>query len=89
MMKNNIRSKIKRFLESEDGRVSAKAPLALGVATGSVLLAQTMVPSPAQAGFECADSNDCDSGETCVYICSDVIILGTCLGTWSSECMEL
>ena len=43
-MKNNIRSKIKRFLESEDGRVSAKTSLALGIATGSVLLAQTMVP---------------------------------------------
>lgn len=86
-MKNNIRNKIMRFLESEDGRVSAKAPLALGVATGSVLLAQTMVPSPAQAGFECADSNDCDSGKHCYYICSGIIKVGTCLGTWSSECL--
>ena len=33
-MKNNIHSKIKRFLESEDGRVSAKAPLALGCSDG-------------------------------------------------------
>ena len=82
-MKNNIRSKIKRFLESEDGRVSAKAPLALGMATGSVLLA------PAQAGFECVTSNDCDSGEACIYTCSDIIVAGTCLGTWSSECMDL
>ncbi|MYC78519.1 hypothetical protein F4X10_22375 [Candidatus Poribacteria bacterium] len=88
-MKNNIRSKIKRFLESEDGRVSAKAPLALGVATGSVLLAQTMVPSPVQAGFECADDSDCDSGEGCFYTCSGPIDYGTCLGTWSSKCMDL
>lgn len=88
-MKNNIRSKIKRFLESEDGRVSAKAPLALGVATGGVLLAQMMVPSPAQAGFECVDSSDCDPGEGCVYTCSDTTDYGTCLGTWSSECVSL
>ncbi len=88
-MKNNIRSKIKRFLESEDGRVSAKAPLALGVATGSVLLAQMMLPSPAQAGFECVSKSDCDSGESCVYTCSDIIRAGTCLGTWSSKCVNL
>ena len=87
-MKNNIHSKIKRFLESEDGRVSAKAPLALGVGTGGILLAQMMVPSPAQAGFECADSSDCDSGERCAYICSDIIYYGTCLGTWSSKCVS-
>ena len=87
-MKNNIRSKIKRFLESEDGRVSAKAPLALGIATGGVLLAQMMVPSPAQAAFECVTSSDCDSGEACIYTCSDIIYYGTCTGTWSSECVS-
>lgn len=87
-MKNNIRSKIKRFLESEDGHVSAKTPLALGVTTGSVLLAQAMIPSPAQAGYyECVYSSDCDPGESCVYTCSDIIRAGTCLGTWSSECV--
>ena len=86
-MKNNIHSKIKRFLESEDGRVSAKAPLALGIATGSVLLAQAMVPSPAQAGYyECVYSNDCDPGESCVYTCSRMRN-GYCVGTWSSECI--
>lgn len=87
-MKNNIRSKIKRFLESEDGRVSAKAPLALGVATGGVLLAQMMVPSPAHAGFECLYNSDCDSGKVCEYTCSDIIDYGTCLGTWSSKCVD-
>jgi hypothetical protein len=87
-MKNNIYSKIKRFLESEDGRVSAKAPLALGIAAGSVLLAQTMVPSPAQAGYyECVYSSDCDPGESCVYTCDGAIVVGTCLGTWSSACV--
>lgn len=67
-MKKNIRSKINRFLESEDGRVSTKAPLMLGIATGSVLLAQMMHPSTAQADLECQDNGDCTvEGEVCVF----------------------
>ena len=73
-MKKNIRSKISSFLTSEDGRVSAKAPLALSVATGSVLLAQAMIPSPAQAepvldesGVTCRDNDDCADGEVCKF----------------------
>ncbi len=74
-MKNNIRGKIKRFLESEDGRVSTKAPLALGVATGSILLAQAMLPSLAKADptFEfrltCLGNADCTAelGEVCAF----------------------
>ena len=75
-MKNNIRSKISGFLTSEEGRVSTKAPLALGVATGSVLLAQAMVPSPAQAEIVWDFSNvtclwnwqcDDDAGEVCAF----------------------
>ena len=66
-MKNNVRSKIKRFLQSEDGRVSAKAPLAVGVATGSVLLAQMMLPSPAEAHLTCHYNADCSSGEVCEF----------------------
>lgn len=66
-MKKNIRNKIKRFLESEDGRVSAKAPLALGVATGSVLLAQVMLPSPAEAHLLCHYDGDCSTGEVCDF----------------------
>lgn len=66
-MKKNIRSKIKQFLESEEGRVSTKAPLTLGIATGSVLLAQMMLPSPADAHRECWDNRDCTiEGEVCV-----------------------
>ena len=48
-MKNNIRSKISDFLKSEEGRVGVKSPLALGVASASVLLAQAIVTSPVQA----------------------------------------
>ena len=64
-MKHNIRGKIKRFLESEEGRVSTKAPLALGVATGSVLLAQAMVPVPVDAHFACNADNPCPAGQVC------------------------
>ena len=66
-MKNNIRGKIKRFLESEDGRVSTKAPLALGVATGSVLLAQAMIPAPAEAHFQCHLDDPCPEGQICLF----------------------
>ena len=48
-MKNNIRGKISQFLKSEDGHVGAKSPLALGVASASLLLAQMMVTPSAQA----------------------------------------
>lgn len=71
-MKKNIRSKISGFLKSEEGRVSTKAPLALGVATGSVLLAQTMIPSPAQAeevwdfsNVTCVEHDECEDDEVC------------------------
>ena len=70
-MKKNIRSKINRFLESEDGRVSTKAPLTLGVTTGSLLLAQTILPNVSQAlhidfsGVTCDDDLDCTTGEVC------------------------
>lgn len=68
-MKHNIRGKIKQFLESEDGRASTKAPLALGVAIGSIALAQAMLPSPAEAHLECLSNDDCTAelGEVCVF----------------------
>lgn len=70
-MKKNIRTKISNFLTSEEGRVSTKAPLALGVATGSVLLAQAMVPSSAQAeivwdiDIQCPNDAHCGPGRFC------------------------
>ena len=64
-MKKNIRSKISGFLTSEDGRVSAKAPVTFGVATGSVLLAQAMVPSTADAHFACHAEAPCPAGQVC------------------------
>ena len=48
-MKKSIRGRISEFLKSEEGRVGAKSPLALGVASASVLLAQAMVTPSAEA----------------------------------------
>ena len=68
-MKNNIRGKISQFLKSEDGHVGAKSPLALGVASASLLLAQMMVTPSAQAHLECYSSADCSEGEYCDFWC--------------------
>ena len=60
-MKSNLRGKIREFLASEEGKVGVKAPLTLGVATGSILLANAMVaPTPAQAGGPCNDDAHCE-----------------------------
>ena len=88
-MKNNIRGKISQFLKSEDGHVGAKSPLALGVASASLLLAQMMVTLPAQAHMECYPGNgDCSEGEYCDFWCDEWSV-GTCIGTWHSHCDSL
>ena len=88
-MKNNIRSKISDFLKSEEGRVGVKSPLALGIASASVLLAQTIVTPPVQAHLECQPGGtDCGEGEYCMVWC-DQWSLGTCVGTWHSQCEVL
>ncbi len=71
-MKNNLRGKIREFLASEDGKVGLKAPLALGVATGSALFAQAVV-APAHNGWECNVDAHCHHAP---HICS----VGTCVG---------
>ena len=87
-MKNNIRSKISDFLKSEDGRVSAKSPLALGVASASLLLAQAMVTPSAQAHLECYPGS-CPEGEYCAVQCYGTWNLGTCIGEEHSHCRPL
>ena len=64
-MKSNLRDKFRDFLASEEGRVGVKAPLAVGIAGGSLLLAQAMLPTAAQAHMECTDDDDCDAGKRC------------------------
>lgn len=48
-MQHSIQGRIRAFLPWEEGRVSAKAPLTLGVAMGSLLLAQVMRPAAGDA----------------------------------------
>ena len=90
-MKHDIRSKISDFLKSEDGRVGAKSPLALGVASASLLLAQVMVTPSAQADWECYPwASDCAEDEYCHVWCDGTWNgLGTCLGTGHSYCKPL
>ena len=85
-MKYNIRSKISDFLKSEEGRVGAKLPLALGLASASVLLAQAIITPSAQAHTECVSKDDCSEGENCVYRCDGTWRLGSCVGTLHSHC---
>ena len=81
-MKNNIRGKISQFLKSEDGHVGVKSPLALGVASASLLLAQMMVTPSAQAHWECYPwADDCAEGEYCAIWCEGIWSIGTCIGT--------
>jgi len=65
-MKNNLRNKFRDFLASEEGRIGVKTPLAVGIAGGSLLLAQAMLPADVQAHMECQNNCDCNAGETCV-----------------------
>lgn len=57
-MRTTFRGRIRDFLTSEDGKVGVKSPLTLGVATGSVLLAQAIVGTP-PAAAECTSDIDC------------------------------
>lgn len=87
-MKKNIRSKISDFLTSEEGRVSTKAPLALGIATGSVLLAQAMLPSAANAHVTCTEHEECEAWEVCAKWCEGVWSVDTCIGVLHTNCVD-
>ena len=55
----DLKSKIQDFLNSEEGRVGVKSPLALGVAAGGLMLAQAMVATPEAAAQGCTVHDDC------------------------------
>ena len=68
-MKKNLRGKIREFIQSEEGKVGLKAPFAIGVATGGILLAQAIIGTPRAEAWcdrddECEDWEVCDTG-TC------------------------
>ena len=62
----NIKSRIQDFLTSEEGRVGVKAPLALGVAAGGLMLAQAFVVTP--TADACNNQADCASDQICTYV---------------------
>ena len=64
-MKKNLRGKIREFVQSEEGKVGIKSPLTLGVAVGSVLLAQAIVGTPRAEAWQCLTKYDCPDGLKC------------------------
>ena len=85
-MKNNVRSKISGFLKSEEGRVGVKSPLAMGVASAGLLLAQAMVTPSVQADEACdfEDPEACGESMVCKRWCVRED-LGTCI-EWEAHC---
>lgn len=70
----NLKSRISDFLISEEGRVGVKTPLALGVATGGLLLAQAMTAPDADAGRVCDNDSQCPGNQKCK---TTTIVVGT------------
>ena len=64
-MKTNLRGKIREFIHSEEGKVGIKSPLTLGVASGSVLLAQAIIGAPEAAAWQCNEQHPCPEGQVC------------------------
>ena len=78
-MKKNLRGKIREFVHSEEGKVGVKSPLTLGVAAGSILLAQAIVGTPkAEAFQECWTKADCDIADHECHNANPPFWKGTC-----------
>lgn len=88
-MNAKIFDRIDHFLKSEEGRVGLKTPMVLGIASGSLLLVQSVLSASAYAGgHECYDDYNCDPGETCKRVCQGTWDNGTCDGSWVRKCLE-
>ena len=92
-MKGKFRNSIRAFLESEAGSVGIKSPLALGITTGGLILAQTIVSTPADAHEQCQRNDDCAGNLRCESV-KHVRILGfgpdnqaTVEVTWLNHCV--
>lgn len=83
-MKKNLRRKIHTFLQSEEGKVGVKAPLALAVASGSFLLTEIMFTPPVSASVGC--TLVCDAGEYCLVWCTAWNSAGNCISS-NSVCV--
>lgn len=86
-MNAKIRDRIKHFLTSKAGRVGLKTPLALGVAGGSLLVAQAVFSPSAYSSHECYGDSDCDTGEACEPVCSGLELNGICYGMLVRKCV--
>ena len=64
-MQNSIRDRIQTFLASEEGKVSVKAPLTLGMVTGSILLTQVIVGTPHAEAWPCQSDHNCYPTDRC------------------------
>ena len=89
-MNAKIFGRINHFLKSEEGRVGLKIPMVLGIGSGSLLLAQSVLSASAYPeGHECETDLDCDPGESCIPVCHGTMVGSICLGTFVNECREL
>ena len=86
-MNAKIFGRINHFLKSEEGRVGLKTPMVLGIASGSLLLVQSVL-SPFAYADECQQDFDCDLGESCKAVCEGTMENGTCDGTLVNTCIE-
>ena len=84
-MKKETRGRVKRFLTSESGRVGIRAPLALGIVSGALLLSQAEYTTTNGSSSNCSSDADCGPGEKCTGFCA-VRIDGTCR-IWSHKCV--
>ena len=88
-MNAKIFDRINHFLKSEEGRVGLKTPMVLGIASGSLLLVQSVLSPSAYAGADgCQHDFDCDPGESCETVCDGTMHEGTCDGTWVRKCIK-
>lgn len=83
-MMQNFRNEVQQFLTSEVGQATIRGPLALGVASGALLLSQGLHTSSAQ--IDCVGDADCSSGQVCKWKCN-VWSNGTCK-SWESRCIS-
>ena len=86
-MDAKIRDSIKHFLKFEGGRVGLKTPLVLGLASGSLLVAQAVLSPSAHSSDECSSDDDCDTGKACEHVCDGMLYDDICYGTWIQKCV--
>lgn len=85
-MIQEFRNEVQQFLTSEVGQATVRGPLALGVASGALLLSQAVHTPSAAAEFQCYSDSDCGSGKKCDWVCNDWTN-GTCR-EWGTQCVS-